>query len=125
MTKILLVEDQEDISLSLSIRLKRRGYTVITAISGEEALAKTASENPDLILMDLHLPVMDGWEATRRLKADSNLKHIPVIALSADALSKDREKAIGAGCDEHEIKPIELPRLLAKIERHLQASLPH
>jgi CheY-like chemotaxis protein len=122
MPKILLVEDQEDISIPLSIRLKRRGYEIVTAENGEEALAKTNSEKPDLILMDLNLPVMDGWEATKRLKANSKTQHIPVIALSADAMSEDRAKAMAAGCDEHEIKPVELSRLLAKIERHLGES---
>lgn len=122
MIKILLVEDQEDISLSLSIRLKRREYQVVTAANGEEALAKTDTENPDLILMDLNLPVMDGWEATKKLKANPKTQHIPVIALTADALSEDRATALAAGCDEHEVKPIEMPRLLAKMERLLGES---
>ena len=122
MKKILLVEDKEDISLPLSIRLKRRNYEVIISNNGKDALLKTESEKPDLILMDLHLPIMDGWDATRQLKSNPETKNIPVIALSADVTPQDRQKALKAGCDEHEIKPIELPSLLAKIERHLKTS---
>ena len=123
MSKILLVEDQEDIAFSLSIRLKRRGYEVVTAANGADALSKTNSEHPNLILMDLNLPVMDGWQATKELKANPKTQHIPVIALTADAMSEDRATALETGCDEHEIKPIEMPHLLAKMERLLRESV--
>jgi CheY-like chemotaxis protein len=100
----------------LSRRLERRGYTVLLAVDGEQGLEVAREHLPDLILMDMSLPVVDGWEATRRLKSDDALKHIPVIALTAHAMANDREKAIEAGCDDYDTKPIELPRLLAKIE---------
>jgi two-component system cell cycle response regulator DivK len=114
--KILLVEDNEMNSDMLSRRLTRRGYEVVIAATGEEGLAKAASEAPDLVLMDMSLPVMDGWEATRRLKADPSTAAIPVIALTAHAMSGDRQKAVEAGCNDYDTKPIELDRLLAKIE---------
>jgi len=115
MTKILYIEDNEDNLYMLSNRLKRRGYEVISAGDGESGIALARSEQPALILMDLSLPVMDGWEAARRLKADGGTKAIPVIALSAHSMSGDREKALAAGCDEYDTKPVELPRLLEKI----------
>jgi CheY-like chemotaxis protein len=115
MTKILYIEDNEDNFYMLSNRLRRRGYELIAAPDGESGIALAQSEAPALILMDLSLPVMDGWEATRRLKAASETRHIPVIALSAHSMAGDREKALAAGCDEFDTKPVELPRLLGKI----------
>jgi two-component system cell cycle response regulator DivK len=115
MVKILYIEDNEDNLYMLSNRLTRRGYEVVGARNGEEGIAKACSEEPALILMDLSLPVIDGWEATRRLKAETLTRGIPVIALSAHAMAGDREKAIAAGCDDYDTKPVELPRLLEKI----------
>lgn len=120
MTKILLVEDHEINRDMLLRRLKRKGYEVVVAVDGREAVAKAQSDRPDLILMDLHLPVMDGWEATRRIKANLETQTIPVIALTADALAGEREKAIAAGCDDYDTKPVNLPQLLQKIEQQLQ-----
>ena len=119
MPKILLVEDQEMNRDMLSRRLRKRGYEVEIAVDGAEGLEKAKSTSPDLILMDMSLPVIDGWEATRRLKADDETKGVPIIALTAHAMSTDREKAMEAGCDEYETKPVELPRLLAAIEKLL------
>lgn len=116
MTKILLVEDNEMNRDMLSRRLTRKGYDVVFAVDGAQGLSMTCSENPDLILMDMSLPVIDGWEATRQLKVNPQTQKIPVIALTAHAMSGDREKALTAGCDEYDTKPIELPRLIAKIE---------
>lgn len=116
MAKILLVEDNEDNRDMLSRRLARRGYEVVLATDGEEGVNSAQSESPDLILMDMSLPVVDGWEATRRLKANPATSGIPVIALTAHAMSGDRDKALEAGCDDYDVKPVELPRLLAKIE---------
>jgi CheY-like chemotaxis protein len=116
MAKILLVEDNEMNRDMLSRRLERKGYAVVIAVDGQQGVDMTHSETPDLILMDMSLPVIDGWEATRRLKADDKTKAIPVIALTAHAMSGDREKALEAGADEYDTKPVELPRLLAKIE---------
>ncbi len=116
MAKILLVEDNEMNRDMLSRRLKRRGYEVVEALDGQEGMDKAASELPDLILMDLSLPVIDGWEATRRLKASDATRPIPVIALTAHAMSEDRQKALDAGCDDYDTKPVELRRLLRKIE---------
>jgi two-component system cell cycle response regulator DivK len=116
MPKILLVEDNEMNRDMLSRRLQRRGYEVVLAVDGREGMALAQAEAPDLILMDMSLPVMDGWEATRQLKAASETMAIPVIALTAHAMSGDREKAMEAGCDDYDAKPIDLPRLLAKIE---------
>ena len=116
MSTILIVEDNELNREMLSRRLTRRGYTVLLAIDGEEGLAVAQAQVPDLVLMDMSLPVVDGWEATRRLKKDQGLRHIPVIALTAHAMANDRDKALQAGCDDYDTKPIELPRLLAKIE---------
>ncbi|HEX3503278.1 MAG TPA: response regulator [Xanthobacteraceae bacterium] len=115
MVKILYVEDNEDNIYMLSSRLKRRGYDVVSARDGEQGISMARSEAPALILMDLSLPVVDGWEATRRLKAEALTQDIPVIALSAHAMAGDREKAIAAGCDDYDTKPVELPRLLEKI----------
>jgi two-component system, cell cycle response regulator DivK len=116
MPKILLVEDNEMNRDMLSRRLQRRGYEVLIAVDGQQGVALAQTEAPDLILMDMSLPVMDGWEATRQLKAASETMPIPVIALTAHAMSGDREKAMEAGCDDYDAKPIDLPRLLAKIE---------
>ena len=124
MTKILLVEDNEMNRDMLSRRLRRKGYDVIIATDGIESLEKSKLDVPDLILMDMSLPVMDGWEATRQLKADTHTKMIPVIALTAHAMSGDREKALAAGCDEYDTKPIEFSRLLGKIEILLEQVQP-
>src|SRR5262245_15892 len=114
--KILLVEDNEMNRDMLSRRLERRGYQVIMAVDGQQGVALALSEAPALILMDMSLPVLDGWEATRQLKATAPTQAIPIIALTAHAMSGDREKALAAGCDDYDTKPIELARLLAKIE---------
>jgi two-component system cell cycle response regulator DivK len=116
MPKILLVEDNEMNRDMLSRRLARKGYQVVLALDGQSGLEMTQTEVPDLVLMDMSLPVLDGWEATRRLKADPATRHIPVIALTAHAMSSDRDKALEAGCDDYDTKPVELPRLLTKIE---------
>lgn len=116
MPRILLVEDNELNRDMLSRRLERRGHVVLLALDGQQALDLARAERPDIILMDLSLPVVDGWEATRRLKADADLKAIPVIALTAHAMAADEAGAREAGCDDFDTKPIELPRLLAKIE---------
>lgn len=116
MPKILLVEDNEMNRDMLSRRLARKGYEVACAMDGAVGVAMATSESPDLILMDMSLPVMDGWEATRRLKADASTRAIPVIALTAHAMDGDEQKSRDAGCDDYDTKPIELPRLLAKIE---------
>src|SRR4051812_26701223 len=116
MTKILLVEDNEMNRDMLSRRLERRGYQVALAVDGLSGVELAAAQLPDLVLMDMSLPVLDGWEATRRLKAAPATRHLPVIALTAHAMAGDREKALEAGCDDYDTKPIELPRLLAKIE---------
>ena len=119
MARILLVEDQEMNRDMLSRRLKKRGYEVSIAVDGAEGVDKARSESPDLILMDMSLPVMDGWEATRTLKADEATRSIPVVALTAHAMSTDREKALAAGCDAYETKPVELPRLSETMEKLL------
>ncbi len=116
MTRILYVEDNDDNVFMLRERLKRRGFEVAHAENGQVALEHVASDRPALILMDLSLPVMDGWEATRRLKADPATAEIPVIALSAHAMSGDREKALAAGCDDYDTKPVDLARLVGKIQ---------
>jgi two-component system cell cycle response regulator DivK len=115
MAKILLVEDNEMNRDMLSRRLQRRGHEVLTAVDGESGLAMTRSEAPALVLMDMSLPGIDGWEATRQLKADPATRAIPVIALTAHAMAGDREKALAAGCDDFDTKPIDLDRLLGKI----------
>ncbi len=124
MSKILLVEDNYRNRNMLSRRLERRNYEVVIALDGESGLALAASEAPDLILMDMSLPILDGWEATRRLKADAATQHIPVIALTAHAMSSDRDKALEAGCDDYDTKPIELLRLLGKMEALLGGDAP-
>ena len=116
MARILLVEDNEMNRDMLSRRLERKGHQVVIAVDGQQAIDLAASEKPDLILMDMSLPVMDGWEATRRLKADGQTKQIPIIALTAHAMPEDERKAREAGCNDYDTKPIELPRLLEKIE---------
>jgi CheY-like chemotaxis protein len=124
MPRILLVEDNEINQDMLSRRLQRKGYEVVIASDGGQGITMAREVAPDLILMDMSLPVLDGWEATRRLKATPETSSIPVIALTAHAMSGDREKAIAAGCDEYDTKPIELPRLLAKIETLLEKGSP-
>jgi len=120
MATILLVEDNELNRDMLSRRLMRRGHDILIAVDGEQALAVVRSQLPQLVLMDMSLPVIDGWEATRRLKAEPSLRHIPVIALTAHAMSGDRERAMEAGCDDFDTKPIELDRLLGKIDALLE-----
>ena len=119
MPKILLVEDQEMNRDMLSRRLKKRGYEVAIAVDGAEGIEKARSEAPELILMDMSLPVIDGWEATRQIKSDESTRGIPVVALTAHAMSTDREKAMEAGCDAYETKPVELPKLLETMEKLL------
>ena len=116
MAKILLVEDNEMNRDMLSRRLERKGFAVAIAVDGSEGVRKADTESPDLILMDMSLPVLDGWEATRRIKSTPQTSHIPIIALTAHAMAGDREKALEAGCDDYDVKPIELPRLLEKIQ---------
>lgn len=116
MTKILYAEDNEDNIYMLAKRLERRGYEVLVARDGEEGLLMARTEAPALILMDLSLPVLDGWEATRRLKSAPETRDIPVIALSAHVMPGDRDKALAAGCDDYDTKPIEFKRLLGKME---------
>jgi two-component system cell cycle response regulator DivK len=114
--KILLVEDNEMNRDMLSRRLERRGYEVIVAVDGEEGVARAKADVPDLVVMDLSLPGIDGWEATRQLKAADETRAIPVLALTAHAMAGDREKALEAGCDDFDTKPVDLPRLVDKIE---------
>jgi two-component system cell cycle response regulator DivK len=120
MANILLVEDNEMNRDMLSRRLQRKGYAISLALDGAEGVEKARAEAPDLILMDMSLPVMDGWEATRRLKADEATRAIPIIALTAHAMASDEQKAHEAGCDDFDTKPVELERLLGKIEALLQ-----
>jgi two-component system, cell cycle response regulator DivK len=122
MPKILIVEDNEMNRDMLSRRLARRGYVIVAAVDAEQGLAAAAAEKPDLILMDMSLPVMDGWEATQRLKSDAATRAIPVIGLTAHAMTGDRDKALAAGCDDYDTKPVELERLLQKIEALLGRS---
>src|SRR5688572_33375378 len=114
--KILLVEDNEMNRDMLSRRLQRKGFQVVMAVDGQQALALSKSEQPGLILMDMSLPILDGWECTRRLKADEETKKIPIIALTAHAMSSDKQRAKEAGCDDYDRKQVDLPRLLSKIE---------
>lgn len=123
MTKILLVEDNELNRDMLSRRLSRKGYEILIAVNGQEGVDLATSEKPDLILMDMSLPILDGWEATRQVKANPATARIPVIALTAHAMAKDREEAMAAGCDDFDTKPVDLPRLLDKIAALL--GLPH
>lgn len=117
--KILYVEDNDDNVYVVRQRLTRAGFTVLVAADGAQGIALATAEQPDLILMDLSLPILDGWEATRRLKAAADTKHIPIIALSAHAMTGDREKALAAGCDDYDTKPIDFERLRAKIDAFL------
>jgi CheY-like chemotaxis protein len=117
MAKVLLVEDNEMNRDMLSRRLVRRGFQVVFAMDGQQGVDLARSERPDIILMDMSLPVIDGWEATRRVKADDATRSVPVIGLTAHAMAGDREKAIEAGCDDYDTKPVELDRLIGKIER--------
>ena len=119
MTKVLLVEDNEMNRDMLSRRLTRRGFEVVFAVDGKQGVDAARREKPDIILMDMSLPVMDGWEATRCVKSDDATRSVPVIGLTAHAMSGDREKAIAAGCDDYDTKPVELDRLIGKIERLL------
>ena len=119
MAKILLVEDNELNRDMLSRRMIRRGFEVVLAVDGQDGVAAAERERPDLILMDMSLPVIDGWEATRLIRAGAATRHIPVIALTAHAMSGDRDRAIAAGCDDYDTKPVDLPRLLEKINRLL------
>ena len=116
MAKILIVEDIEENSDMLTRRLQRRGFDIVLGRDGEEGVALASAEAPDLILMDMNMPKMDGWEATRRIRADPATKSIPVIALTAHDMEGDREKSIEAGCDDHHPKPFDLPQLLSQIE---------
>ena len=122
MAKILLVEDNEMNRDMLSRRLTRKGYEVVVAVDGQEGLDMAASESPDLILLDMSLPVIDGWEAARQLKSQAQTREIPIIALTAHAMAGDREKTLEAGCDEYDTKPVEMPRLLEKIQAILETS---
>lgn len=124
MAKILIVEDNEMNRDMLSRRLERKGYTVSIAVDGQEGVNKACAEKPDLILMDMSLPVIDGWEATRRVKAAPETKHIPVIALTAHAMASDEQKAREAGCDDFDTKPIDLARLLEKMGRFISPPSP-
>ena len=117
MKKILLVEDNEDNRDMLSRRLERKGFVVTLAVDGQDGMNKAKEELPDIILMDMSLPVMDGWEATKALKESSDTENIPVIALTAHAMSSDREQAIEAGCDDYDTKPVDFKRLLEKIAK--------
>jgi len=119
MAKILVVEDNEMNLDMLSRRLTKRGYEIIIATDGAQGVKLAGNEHPDLILMDMSLPVLDGWSATRQIKADPDLKSIPIIALTAHAIAGDREKALAAGCDEYETKPVKFPELMAKISQFL------
>lgn len=119
MPKILLVEDNEMNRDMLSRRLTRKGYSVLLAVDGRQAVEMTQAERPDIVLMDMSLPVLDGWDATREIKADSETAVIPVIALTAHAMVSDRERCLSAGCDDFDTKPVELSRLLEKIEQQL------
>jgi two-component system, cell cycle response regulator DivK len=124
MPKILYIEDTENNRILVTRRLEKKGYQVITAENADQGLALAATEMPALILMDMGMPGTDGWAATRTLKADPQLRHIPVIALTAHAMQGDREKALDAGCDDYETKPFDFPRLFEKIEAHLASRQP-
>lgn len=124
MTTILLVEDNELNRDMLSRRLERKGYTVLIAVDGGQGIAMAREHHPDVILMDLSLPVTDGWEASRILKQDATTKRIPIIALTAHAMQGDRERALEAGCDDYDTKPVDLPRLLGKVDALLARRAP-
>jgi CheY-like chemotaxis protein len=119
MPRILLVEDHEEIWDFLSRRLKRRGYDVVVAQDGQQGLDKTRAERPDLVLLDMNLPVMDGWTVAQTLKGDADTKNIPIIALTAHAMAGDRDKALNAGCDDYHAKPVDFSQLLSQIEAAL------
>ena len=121
MTKILYVEDNEDNVYMLSRRLKRKGFEIVVAVDGEQGVEMASSEKPDLILMDLSLPKMDGWTATKRIKSNSDLKSIPIIALSAHAMEEHKQRAIESGCNDYDTKPVDIDRLLSKISAQLGA----
>jgi CheY-like chemotaxis protein len=121
MTRILYVEDNDDNIYVITNRLGRAGFTVLVARDGEQGVAMARAELPDLVLMDLRLPVLDGWEAAQRLKADPGTRHIPIMALSAHAMTGDRARALAAGCDDYDTKPIDFARLRAKIDALLAA----
>jgi CheY-like chemotaxis protein len=123
MPKVLLVEDNEMNRDMLSRRLTRLGFDVLIAVDGEEGVRMARTNRPDVILMDMSLPVLDGWAATRRIKGDTETQFIPLIALTAHAMAGDRDKALDAGCDDYDTKPIDLPRLLEKMDRLLNGSL--
>lgn len=125
MAKILYIDDTENNRILVTRRLERKGFQVVTAVSAEEGLTTAAAQKPDLILMDMGMPDVDGWTATRRLKGDPALSSIPVIALTAHAMQGDREKALDAGCDDYETKPFDFVRLIEKIEAHLAARKPN
>src|SRR5207249_6443586 len=124
MPRLLLVEDNEESREGLSRHLRRKGFEVLVAVDGRQGLEAARSANPDLILMDMSLPILDGWEATRQLKADPATRHIPVISLTAHAMAGDREKALAAGCDEYDTKPVEFARLFGKIQALLSGAAP-
>ena len=119
MTKILYVEDNEDNVYMLSRRLKRKGFEIVVAVDGEQGVEMASSEKPDLILMDLSLPKMDGWTATKRIKSNNDLKSIPIIALSAHAMEEHKQRAIESGCNDYDTKPVDIDRLLSKISAQL------
>jgi len=121
MAKILVVEDNEINRDMMVRRLERRGYTIVTAVDGQEGIDLTRSEKPDLVLMDMSLPVLDGWEATRQIKNDLSIKQIPVVGLTAHAMVGDRDKALQAGCDDYATKPVEFEKLIELINRLIAA----
>ena len=121
MTNVLLIEDNEMNRDMLSRRLTKRGYTVVMAIDGQQGIDMSVSEKPDIILLDMSLPVVDGWEAAQQIKANPVSAGVPLIALTAHAMASDRERAMSAGCDDFDTKPVELPRLLGKMETLLKA----
>lgn len=123
MPRILLVEDNENNRDMLSRRLARRGYDVVIAVDGEEGVDRASSDKPDLILMDMSLPKIDGWEATQRIKASLATRQIPVIALTAHAMAGDRQKALDAGCDDYDSKPVEIDRLIGKMQALLERAI--
>jgi two-component system, cell cycle response regulator DivK len=124
MARILLVEDNEMNRDMLSRRLQRQGHDVLIAVDGREGVEMSKTERPDIILMDMSLPVLDGWEATRRIRADADTAALPVIALTAHAMESDRQQALAAGCDDYDTKPIDLKRLLEKIDKLLARERP-
>jgi two-component system, cell cycle response regulator DivK len=124
MPKILLIEDNEMNRDMLTRRLEKRGFIVVVATDGAAGIAQAKAEKPDLILMDMSLPVMDGWEATKRIREDAEIAGVPIIALTAHAMASDREKCLAAGCNDFDTKPVELPRLLGKIDDLLKKAPP-